>query len=54
MTSYDYCTNIELTSEEQELQYSVEKIENGIRVIYQIGDLSSETGSVPTYISKNL
>lgn len=52
MTSYDYCTNIELTSEEQELQYSVEKIENGIRVIYQIGDLSSETGSVPTYISK--
>lgn len=33
-------------------QYEVEKLENGIRYIYNIGDLSSETGIVPRFISK--
>lgn len=56
MTSYEYCTNIVKSEEDSESssepQYSVEAIDNGIRVIYTIGDLSSETGTVATYISK--
>lgn len=32
-------------------QMSMESIENGVRVIYQIGDLESITGIVPQYIS---
>ncbi len=42
--SYSYCTALG--------QLEVEKIENGIRFIYHIGDLSSKTGIVPQYISK--
>ena len=53
MNSYDMCINIESKDgEEAEPQYKVEKIENGIRIIYTVGDLSSETGIVSTYLSK--
>ncbi len=41
--SYTYCTSID--------QLEVESIENGIRFIYTIGDMSGETGIVPEYIS---
>lgn len=44
MDSYSYCTSLG--------QLEVEAIENGIRFIYYIGDLSSKTGVVPQYISK--
>ena len=42
--SYTYSTSVG--------QYELESIENGLRVIYTIGDLSSKTGLVPQYISK--
>ncbi|MCD7709076.1 MAG: DUF5696 domain-containing protein [Clostridiales bacterium] len=41
--SYSYCTSLG--------QLEVESIEDGIRFIYTIGDLSSATGIVPQYIS---
>lgn len=40
MNSYESCTSVG--------QLEVESIENGIRFIYTIGDLSSKTGIVPT------
>lgn len=43
MDSYSYCV--------ENGQLEVESIDNGIRFIYTIGDLSSETGIVPQYIS---
>ena len=42
MNTYEKCTSMG--------QLSVESIENGIRFIYHIGDLSSKTGIVPTKI----
>ena len=42
--SYTYATSLN--------QFSVQLIENGVRVTYQIGDLESSTGVVPIYISK--
>lgn len=33
-------------------QFTVENIENGVRVIYQYGDLESKTGIIPLYISE--
>ena len=42
--SYSYCTS--------RGQLEVEAIENGIRFLYTLGDLTSETGIVPQYISK--
>lgn len=42
--SYSYCT--------QRGQLEVEAIEGGIRFLYTMGDLSSETGIVPQYISQ--
>ncbi|MBE5962630.1 MAG: hypothetical protein E7256_14840 [Lachnospiraceae bacterium] len=41
--SYDYSVSLG--------QFTCEKIENGLRYVYTIGDLSSATGIVPTYIS---
>ena len=41
--SYSYCVAKE--------QLSVERIDNGVRFLYTIGDLSSATGIVPQYIS---
>lgn len=43
MDSYSYCT--------ERGQLEVEGIENGIRFLYTVGDLSSTTGIVPQYIS---
>lgn len=42
--SYSYCI-------EKENQLKVESIENGVRFIYTLGDLSAKTGVVPIYIS---
>lgn len=42
--SYSYCVEKE--------QLEVESIENGVRFLYTIGDLSSETGIAPQYISE--
>lgn len=42
--SYSYCT--------QRGQLEVEAIEGGIRFLYTLGDLTSETGIVPQYISQ--
>ena len=42
--SYSYCTS--------RGQLEVEAIEDGIRFLYTMGDLTSETGIVPQYISK--
>ncbi len=42
--SYSYCTEMG--------QLEVESIENGIRFIYTLGDLSNTTGIVPQYISE--
>lgn len=44
MDSYSFCTSRE--------QLEVESIKDGIRFIYTIGDMTSKTGVVPTYISK--
>ncbi len=44
LDSYTYCT-------EKEDQLAVEGIENGIRFLYTIGDMSNKTGLVPQYIS---
>ncbi len=33
-------------------QFTIENIENGVRVIYQYGDLESKTGIIPLYISE--
>lgn len=41
--SYSYCVEKE--------QLEIESIENGVRFLYTIGDLSSETGIAPQYIS---
>lgn len=41
--SYDYSTSLG--------QVELESIDNGVRVIYTIGDLSSATGIVPEYIT---
>ena len=41
--SYSYCA--------ERGQLEVESIENGVRFLYTMGDLSSETGIVPRYIS---
>lgn len=41
--SYSYCTSLG--------QMEFESIEDGIKVIYTLGDLTSETGIVPQYIS---
>ncbi len=43
--SYSYCT-------QKEGQLEVEAIENGVRFLYTIGDLTSTTGIVPQYISQ--
>lgn len=43
--SYSYCT--------QRGQLETEAIEGGIRFIYTLGDLTSETGIVPQYISQD-
>lgn len=45
LDSYSYCTS--------RGQLSAESIENGVRLIYTIGDLTSATGIVPQYISKD-
>ncbi len=45
LDSYSYCTS-------KEGQLSVEGIENGVRFLYVIGDLSNTTGLVPQYISQ--
>jgi len=42
--SYDYSTSL--------MQFSLESIQNGLRCIYTFGDLSSPTGIVPVYISR--
>lgn len=42
--SYSYCTSRQ--------QLEVESVENGIRFLYTMGDLTSQTGIVPQYISK--
>lgn len=42
--SYSYCV-------EKEDQLKVESIENGVRFIYTLGDLTAATGIVPMYIS---
>lgn len=42
--SYTYCTSLG--------QLEVESLEDGIRFIYTIGDMSSSTGLVPEYISE--
>ncbi|MCD7832933.1 MAG: DUF5696 domain-containing protein [Lachnospiraceae bacterium] len=42
--SYSYCTSLD--------QLEVEAIEDGIRFIYTIGDMSASTGIVPEYISE--
>lgn len=42
--SYSYCT--------ERGQVEAESIENGIRFLYNMGDLTSQTGIVPQYISK--
>ena len=44
--SYTYATSLN--------QFSVQLIENGVRVTYQIGDLESSTGVVPIYIRERL
>ena len=44
LDSYSYCTS--------RGQLQTESIENGIRFIYTIGDLTGETGIVPQYISR--
>lgn len=41
--SFDYCTSAG--------QFTIERITNGIRVMYTIGDMSSETGIAPEYIT---
>jgi len=52
MDSFSYCTNIDLSEKEDaEPQYKVEAITNGIRVIYTLGNLSSQS-SVPDYMSE--
>ena len=43
LDSYSYCTS--------RGQLTAESIENGVRLIYTIGDLTSATGIVPQYIS---
>lgn len=43
--SFTYCV-------EMEDQLEVESIENGVRFIYTLGDLSAATGIVPLYISR--
>lgn len=45
MDSYSYCTSLG--------QLDVEGIQNGIRFIYHIGDLTASTGIVPIYISED-
>lgn len=42
--SYDYSTSLG--------QFEIESITNGVRVLYTLGDLSSETGIVPEYIEE--
>jgi hypothetical protein len=44
--SYSYSTNSELK------QFEIMNIPNGVRVLYTIGDMSSPTGVVPIFISK--
>lgn len=41
--SFDYSTSVG--------QFTIEKITDGVRVLYTIGDLSSKTGIVPVYIT---
>ena len=41
--SFDYCTSLG--------QFSLEKITDGVRILYTIGDLTRKTGIVPLYIS---
>lgn len=55
MNSYEYCVNMKPKEGQEtvEKQFKVEAIPNGIRIIYTIGDLSSETGTIATYISKD-
>ena len=48
MTSYDLCTGVEKEAGEEK-QFKFEAIENGVRVIYEIGDLSNQN-YVPTYL----
>lgn len=40
--TYEYGTSLE--------QFDIERIENGVRVNYNLGDFSSSTGIVPTYL----
>ena len=55
MNSYEYCVNMKPKEGQEtvEKQFKVEAIPNGIRILYTIGDLSSETGTIATYISKD-
>lgn len=43
MDSYSYCTSIG--------QLETEAIENGVRLLYTLGDMTSKTGIVPQYIN---
>ncbi|MBP3237594.1 MAG: hypothetical protein J6M24_00695 [Lachnospiraceae bacterium] len=51
MTSYQFCTGVE-REPGSETQFKVEAVENGIRVIYEIGDLSNQN-YVPTYLRED-
>lgn len=54
MTSSEFCVNIvsEDESVEKEAQFAFEKIDNGIRVIYTMGNLSNAKGIVPDFMSE--
>ncbi len=49
--SYTDCVGIELNSGEEK-HYTIESLENGIRVTYQLGSTATETGMVPKYLTQ--
>lgn len=52
MSSAKDCVNIDTSENGGEQQFSFESLTNGLRVIYEMGDKSSETGMVPKYLSE--
>ena len=49
--SYTDCVGLE-KAEGEDPQFTIEQLEDGVRVIYTLGDSSSSTGIVPVYLTK--
>lgn len=50
-SSYGDCVGLEL-NEGEDPHYKIESIENGVRVIFTLGDTGTETGMVPKYLTQ--